>query len=320
MSKNKPKSAMATFLEKGGMTSMLLDAGVGVSERESMVGKKNLLESENSSDLKIIIVQADECALWEYYDRPESELGDLESLSHSMQQHGQQEPILVRPASQKSHPKKYEIIFGNRRWRAAKMANIPLTAIVKPLSDQQAALCQKEENENRKEISDYAKAISYRKLIEQKVFSSESDLCEKMGFSKKTLNDIMAFLRVPDALRHKIPNYADISRITALKISTLAKDSHALEILLEQADKIGQKILNANNLDHFIETYSLKKKIERESISTLTIPDEKGRAAISIKPYASGAITINLDKRFARKLSIDSIRDHMEILLDKISE
>ncbi len=319
MSRSKPKSAMAALIESG-ISSMMIDAEVGLSERESVLEPKPNAHfpAENVADLHIITLNPDDCSLWEYYDRPESELGDIEALANSMRENGQQEPILVRP-TQSTNKTKYEVIFGNRRWRAAKLANISLTAIVKNLTDQKAALCQKEENENRKDLSDYARALSYRKLIERGIFASESELCQKMSVSKKTINDVMAFLRVPDVLKNKIPNFSTISRVTATKLALLSKDEKTLEILIEHAQKIGEKILNSNNIEKFIATYSRDPQI-KESPSSMIIQDRKGRGVVAIKSYISGAVLINLDKRLANKLSIDTIKEHMEALLQKVMD
>ena len=61
----------------------------------------------------------------------------------------------MRLSKVKGKPK-YEVIFGERRWRACQLANVPFKAIVRDLTDSEAALLQIVENEQRQDLSEYA--------------------------------------------------------------------------------------------------------------------------------------------------------------------
>ena len=116
---------------------------------------------------EISLVDPNEICNWDFHDRPESELGDIDALANDFVKVGQQQPCLIRPSHNTDSC--YELIIGERRWRAAKLAQIELKVIIKDISDSDAALVQAAENENRVDLSDYAKGMSYSKLIDSGV-------------------------------------------------------------------------------------------------------------------------------------------------------
>src|SRR4051812_20437328 len=88
-------------------------------------------ETENSTipnfDNEIIqvhLVDPDNIVNWKYSDRPEFELGNIEALANEFTTIGQQQPCIVRPIEHKDNF--YELLVGERRWRAAKEAKIKL--------------------------------------------------------------------------------------------------------------------------------------------------------------------------------------------------
>lgn len=248
MSRKKPQSAMAALLDFSEPTVATLDASEISVTFEQPNSFETFLNTPMQQEGGLIQVDPEDCILWPFADRPQDELGDLDSLAESMQNHGQQEPVLIR-ANRQNTPQKYEIIFGNRRWRAAKKANIKLSAVFRDITDQQAALCQKEENENRKELSDFARALSYRAQIEGGVFKNENELSKYLGISRQSLNDIMSYLRVPEILRNNIKNYKLLSKNMVVKLATLAKDNEHLDVLMHLADKISEKKITTTNLE-----------------------------------------------------------------------
>src|ERR1700677_436970 len=156
---------------------------------------------------------------WCLSDRPSNELGDIDSLAADLLNVGQQQPCIVR-----INPKianKYELIVGERRWRAAKKANIPLKAVVKILSDSEAALIQSAENDNRVDLSDYAKGISFSRLINSEVIK-QSDLVEKLGKSKQYVSALLSFSKIPPEIIAAIGDMSKISARTAEEIKQLS--------------------------------------------------------------------------------------------------
>lgn len=325
MAKNKPKSAMGAFLDKSLNANLqetekvdteVLDVAIPIRENifESNATKKIISDAGQSSHLELITVHPDDCIPWKYADRQSNEMGDIDKLSESMKQFGQQQPILVR-TNTRDTGHKYEVIFGNRRWQAAQKATMLLTAVQKNLSDQDAGIVQKHENENRAEISDYSRALNYKSLIDGRVFESEKALADHMGMSKQTMNDIMAFLRVPKELRDRIYKYSNLSKSFVSKLATLSKDKDKLEILLHLAPEISSNKVTTSNLESKITNYMRNKPFHVET-TKLFKNDSKGRLIYEIKTMPNGKINVSISKTQASNLDIELLNAKLIDLID----
>ena len=262
---------------------------------------------------KIIAIDPEDCLPWRYADRPSDEMGDIDTLATSLKEFGQQEPILVRMNTQGTK-NKYEIIFGNRRWRAAKKAKIKLEAVCKEVTDQQAALYQKEENNNRKELSNYARALSYKSQIDGAIFKNESELSKFLGISKQTLSDIMAYLRVPEELRNAISNYRHLSKNMVSKLAKYSKEQDKLEVLLFIAPKISDKSVTTNNIDKIIKEYTSPKIIKDKKI--FSKKNDGGNDIYRIEPKSNGKIIVTLNKHITRKINPEILNEKLLGFLD----
>ena len=147
---------------------------------------------------ELVLIDPNECESWEYANRSEDEMGNMDELIKSIQENHQLQPALVR-----SHPNphdgvKYQIIFGRRRHVACLSLGIPFLVIKKDsLTKQEAIACQDAENKFRKNVSNYSNAKLYKKLLEDQTFKTEKELAEKLGISSSSLNDLMSFTKIP---------------------------------------------------------------------------------------------------------------------------
>ena len=268
-------------------------------------------DPEQPNGMSLISLDPGQCRPWRFADRPDDEMGDLQQLAESIAQYGQQEPILVRPLLGDPHCE-YEIIFGNRRWRACQQAQIKVLAQVRELSDQQAALCQKEENEQREDLSDYAKARSYQRQLENGIFSSEADLSKGLNISRKTLNDLMAFVRVPKELRLAIPDYKHISRALAVKLAALSREKTEFSKLLKLAPRIGKQINSAN-----IDKWLTGSKSVNTALASVNVTDSKGQTMFQMIEQIRGGLMLKIHKRYADRCSLQDLQTW---LTDYLSE
>lgn len=278
---------------------------------------KSNSQSTNKSNEQLIRLKVSDCQPWGFADRHEDEMGDLDSLAESMLNHGQQEPILVRPITKKNTTStKYEIIFGHRRWRAAQIANIGLLAIVKELSDQEAAIAQKEENGNRKDISDYSKAIFYKNLLDKKVFDSQGELAIKLGVSKQALSDLLAYTRLPQELLDAYPDVHKLNLKSAVVITSyLSKHPAAIKRILEVIPQIANGKLTARKLKTVLENGKLEQELD-EAVK-FTTPD--GNLLFSLRKDSNGSPNLVFQKSVRDRLDIvelsNKIRDMIEDML-----
>jgi len=123
---------------------------------------------------------------------PRKRYGDLNQLADSIRSVGVLQPITVRPAGDTDHPDKtgpYQIVFGHRRYRAAKLAKLKeIPAIVRELSNTEALELQVVENCQRADIHPLEEADAYASLLASSQITTD-ELAAKLGKSRTSVYD-----------------------------------------------------------------------------------------------------------------------------------
>jgi ParB family chromosome partitioning protein len=117
----------------------------------------------------------------------------LEDLAKSIEQNGIIQPILVRPMSDGS----YQLIAGERRWRAARMAGlheVPVT--IREMSDEEASVFALIENLQREDLSPVEEAEGLKSLIETYGFTQE-EAADRVGKSRTAVTNTLRLLKLP---------------------------------------------------------------------------------------------------------------------------
>lgn len=200
--------------------------------------KKEKEDSDMPKTSQVLVheVNPDNVYRWSEKDRPENELDGVEDLAKNFKQIGQQVPCIVRPST--NHDKQYELIVGERRWRAAKLAKMNLKIIVHQLDDRMAALIQAAENEKRQDLSEFAKGMSYSSKIESGILA-QADLTSILGISKQQVSRLLSFSKIPQPLFHVINDFRKVSARTASELVRLsAKNKDYIAVLVELAPSI----------------------------------------------------------------------------------
>lgn len=123
----------------------------------------------------------------------------LEDLVASIRTQGIIQPLVVRPSPEK--PNIYEIIAGERRWRAAQQAGLAeVPAVVRVISDRDALAIALVENLQREDLSPIEEAEAYRRLIEEYTLTQES-VAEVIGKSRAQVTNTLRLLRLPPVVR-----------------------------------------------------------------------------------------------------------------------
>ena len=128
----------------------------------AMSGMKSTLKDLSSNAVREIPV--DQIIEGGPKDRLAFSDADVASLAQSIRQHGQQVPIMVRPAP--DQPGLFQIIYGRRRLRALRVLGLPAKALVRSLSDSEAVLAQGQENAERLDPSFIEKALFAAELAD----------------------------------------------------------------------------------------------------------------------------------------------------------
>ena len=156
----------------------------------------------------------------------------INELAASIKSKGLVQPILVRPSEK--NPGDYEIIAGERRWRAAQIAQLhEMSAVIKNLNDTESLEIAIIENVQRSDLTVIEEATGYKKLIESYGHTQEQ-LSEIVGKSRSHVANIMRLLTLPQSIQDMITE----GRISA---------GHARAIMNSAfPEKLAEKIVNEN--------------------------------------------------------------------------
>lgn len=120
----------------------------------------------------------------------------LMELADSISAHGLLEPIVVR----KKENGYYEIIAGERRWRASRIAGLSeIPAVIRELDDQEAALLSLIENLQREDLNPVEEALGYRDLIERFDLTQE-EAAKRVGKSRASVANLLRILAHPKSV------------------------------------------------------------------------------------------------------------------------
>jgi len=137
--------------------------------------------------------------------QPRQVLGDLSELTASIREKGILEPILVR-----AHEGRFQIIAGERRYRAALEAGLEeLPCIVRDSNDAEAMELALIENLQRKDLSPFEEADGLRVLVDRFAYTHEK-MAERLGRSRSSVTETLSITAIPDSVR-ELCRLADIS-------------------------------------------------------------------------------------------------------------
>ena len=137
---------------------------------------------------------------------------ELNDLANSIRSNGIVQPIVVR-----SHGGRYQIIAGERRWRAAQKAALRrVPAVVKEIPDEKLLELALVENIQRQELNPIEEAVAYRKLIDS-IGLTQEQVAERVGKERTLITTTMRLLKLPeDVQRYIIEGKLSLSHGRAL--------------------------------------------------------------------------------------------------------
>lgn len=162
---------------------------------------KNIENQNNGNDVYKDAVMVDIQKVEPNREQPRKNFDEdaLLELSDSIKQFGILQPLLVQDKKEY-----YEIIAGERRWRAAKMAKIKeVPVIIKNLTDQEIVEISLIENIQREDLNPIEEAIAYKRLLEE--FNLKQDeVAERVSKSRTTVTNSMRLLKLSDAVQQMV--------------------------------------------------------------------------------------------------------------------
>jgi len=210
---------------------------------------ENLTKNETVSQISISEIKANPYQPRKIFD--EAALGEL---SESIKEHGILQPVVVRKAG-----KRFELVVGERRFRAAKLAKLDeIPAIIKELTDQQMMELAILENLQREDLTPIEEAEAYQKLMEALNLTQEQ-LAFRLGKSRPHIANHVRLLALPKEVRQMISD----KKLSMGHGRTLL-GLRSKKIIPETADKVVKDSLNVRQLENLVQR--LNEDVPRETI------------------------------------------------------
>lgn len=207
------------------------------------------MTSENKLPINEIVPNKDQ-------PRKTFDQGALQELSDSISQHGVLQPLLVRPLPEGG----YQLVAGERRWRASKMAGLKeVPVVIKELSDVETMEIAIIENLQREDLNPIEEAEGLQALIDRCGFTQE-DVAVSVGKSRSAIANSLRLLKLPQEVRDMTRN----GEITAGHArALLAFDNEAM--IYEAAQNIIKNNLSVREVERLVKMTEKPSKTRTSS-------------------------------------------------------
>lgn len=194
--------------------------------------EENKLNEDVISGESIQEISIDKLISGKFQPRKSFNLESIKELSDSIIEQGLMQPIIVRKADKNL----FEIIAGERRWRAAQLAKLKtMPAIVRDINDRSASIIALIENMQREDLTALEEAEGIQKMINEFGMTHEA-AADAVGKSRSTVTNLLRLLLLSDFVKEKL-NAKEIDMGHARALLSLAPD---------QQNMICQKIIQEN--------------------------------------------------------------------------
>lgn len=133
---------------------------------------------------------------------------ELDELAYSLREVGVLQPIVVRPITDSADGESFEIVMGERRWRAAKRAGLDaIPAIVRSTTDDDLLRDALLENLHRSQLNPLEEAAAYGQLLED-FNCTQDELADRIGRSRPQISNTLRLLRLPPLVQRRLQSGA----------------------------------------------------------------------------------------------------------------
>ena len=237
----------------------------------------------------------------------------LDELAASIREHGVLQPILVRPLG----PNTYQIVAGERRWRASRLAGLEtIPALIEEIDDDTALEIAIIENLQREDLSPLDEAAMYDRMVREHGYSIRK-LADKLGKDKGYLENRLRLADAPPEIRE----------LVSLRKDTL---SHAYELMKVDdprkrrrlAAQVARGELTLVKLRDKIEGRRTRPAFDEAVTATIEEPVEAESPVVSIAPVAPAPATADEDWSPAARQPIgeNSLVDAKQRLGDAVEQ
>ncbi|GJC32045.1 chromosome partitioning protein [Acinetobacter sp. KAM398] len=253
-----------------------LDALLGSIQKEKLQLEVQSLDHGQLKQIDVNLLKRGE-----YQPRRFIQEQDLQELAASIEKHGVMQPIVIRPIDDEQHP--YEIIAGERRWRAAQLAGLTeIPAIVRDLTDQVAIALALIENIQRQDLNPIDQAMALQRFHDEFGLSHQ-EIAETVGKARTTVSNLLRLLTLAEPVKELMQQgLLDMGHARAI-LTLKAKDQ------LKVAQHVIEKNLSVRQTEQLVRDFNAPKQ---EKPKTVIAPDIQ-------------QLTQRLSERFSADVKID---------------
>jgi len=239
----------------------------------------------------------------------------LHGLAESIRRYGVLNPITVRPLPD---GQTYQIVTGERRWRAAMMAGLlEIPCIIKPMDHEAATLEQLTENLQREDLAPIDKARALKMLKEQRRLTNR-ELAQMLGLSERTITIWLGLLELPEEIGEQViatSGRPPAGSITASHARSLIELEDP-ELQTRVATKIREEELTSD------ETAALVRTLREEPERAEEILERPAEEVLQKTPPLTGpALQVRQFRRYLEGLDIESLHpSHLPPLEQELEE
>ena len=247
-------------------------------------------------------------------DQPRKQFDDesLQLLADSIAIHGVLQPIIVRENTR--YPDTYEIIAGERRWRAARMAGLSeIPVVIVDGDDLKIAQISLVENVQREDLNPVEEAFAYQALIDNFGLTQEQ-LSKEVGKSRSAIANMLRLTDLPDEVLERLRD-GKISSGHARALLSLEED--------EQMTSLANRIVNEDLSVRRVEEIVKKILVQKDLDQLKETPNESLQRRVYIRDLERRAMDVlgrrvkinQTAKKKTVELTFDNDKDLEEVLL-----
>jgi len=249
-------------------------------------------------------------------DQPRKEFAEaaLEELSSSIKIHGLIQPVTVR----RLNSKKYQLISGERRWRASQRAGLKeVPAYIRLANDQEMLEMALVENIQREELNAFEIAFNYQRLMDECKLTHET-LSERMGKKRSTISNYLRLLKLPPEIQDGLKN----KQISMGHARALAGSDDIAVQLMVYKEVLGKE-LSVRKTEALISQYSKHKKktSSKPSPAASTLPDAYVDVRENLRSYLGTKVALKRNDSGRGQIVINfTSDDDLNRILELIEE
>lgn len=228
-------------------------SGMGIRGVNALIGGKQKVES-NLADLRIDKIAIESLIPGVYQPRQQFEAVALQELADSIRIQGIVQPIVVKAVDNQQ----FEIIAGERRWRAAKLAGLESVPVVIRKADNQSTLAMALiENIQREDLNPIEVAIGLKRLMKEFELTQQA-VADAVGRSRTGVTNLLRLLNLPNQIQDWI-HQGDLTMGHARAIITLPEDMQ-----LSLAEKAIVKGWSVREMEQEVQNLLVPKKLKSQ--------------------------------------------------------